>query len=251
MLNNFSSYFEIFGALNLAYAGSEGFRNAIDDEILKLRDAITFNAQSKIKETKSKITVLKAEAYVPALEQKAISIENNYTLKSDNLIKREKDLQKFTEGFKSMFLASSLFSISLILIGGFEQYLPENSKDINLFLIFLLPIFLFNLFVFSKSFTNQYEKKIRPTITISYVLILFIITFSTLYYCPFHYTIEEMFPEQLCISLALIVAISPYLLHFLRVFIHKQYFRFQFSQLEKKTIKELQEINNWIDFIHK
>lgn len=51
MINSFSSFFEIFAGLNLAFAGSKGFRNIIENSL--------FNFNSK--EFTDKINELKLE----------------------------------------------------------------------------------------------------------------------------------------------------------------------------------------------
>ena len=120
MLNNFSSYFEIFGGLNLAYAGSKGFRNAIDDEILKLKNEILPNVNSNIEKLKSEFIVMVSEDNGEIIDNKLTKLSQKFDLKSTEILESEKEKINFTEGFKSMFLATSLYCITLILLGGYE-----------------------------------------------------------------------------------------------------------------------------------
>lgn len=122
MLSNFNSFFEIIGVLNLAYAGSEGFRNAVDDEILRLRDSILPNVRERREEIVARIIVAFSEP--SQIEKHATFIIEKFETDCKEILEEEKSRQEFTNGFKSMFLATSIFSILLIIIAGYEQYFP-------------------------------------------------------------------------------------------------------------------------------
>ena len=91
MLNNFSSYFEIFGGLNLAYAGSKGFRNAIDDEILKLKNEILPNVNSNIEKLKSEFIVMVSEDNGEIIDNKLTKLSQKFDLKSTEILESEKE----------------------------------------------------------------------------------------------------------------------------------------------------------------
>lgn len=250
MLNNFSSYFEIFGGLNLAYAGSKGFRNAIDDEILKLKNEILPNINLNIEKLKSEfIVLLVSDDNGEIIDNKLNNLVKKFDVKSEEILESEKVKINFTEGFKSMFLGTALYCIALILIGGYEQYFTKGSHLINLFLLILYPVFFFNFFIFLRSFTKNHHKNIKPLVTIFFVSGLILIGYLTIFYCPYESNIENYLSESICISFSLIIAISPYLFHFFRVYIHKLNFRFQFYMLESQINKEIKKISELINFL--
>ena len=251
MLNNFSSYFEIFCGLNLAYAGSERFRNAIDNEIYKLlKNQILQNINTKVEELKSKIIVSVSEDNNENISKKLQKLQKDFDFKSENILKIESEKLNFIEGFKAMFLAISLYCIAIIVLGGYEQFFEKNSKQLNLFLLFLLPIFVFNSFVFIRSFTKKHSKNIKAINTIGFVISLLILCVLTIQRCPYEPKLEVFFSEQTCITFSLIIAISPFLFHFLRVFIHKLIFRIRFQLLEFNTNNSLKRINELVDFFN-
>jgi hypothetical protein len=251
MLNNFSSFFEIFCGLNLAYAGSQRFRNAIDSEIYKLlKNKLLQNISSNVEELKSKVIVTVSEDNSENINKKLIKLQEDFDLKSEDLLGNENEKLNFIEGFNAMFLSTSLYCLSILILGGYEQFFSENSKLPNLFLIFLLPVFGFNLFVFLRSFTKKHNKNIKAIYTITFVVFLLFLCISTIQNCPYETHLETLLSEKTTITFTLIIAVSPFLFHFIRVFIHKFIFKFKFTLLKINTNYRLKKINDLVEFFN-
>ena len=246
-VSNFSSYFEIFAVLNLAYAGSEVYRTAIDDEILSLNNTITPNFRQRFTELKSEITVVAAESYETQLQMKVNEVEDFFITTSKKLLEAEEESVKFTTGLKSTFLITALYCLSIILIGGFDQFFEKKSIT-NGLLFFLHSVLVYNALVFTMTLTNFNKKNIRPITTVSVFLLLSVFP---CYCCSYHPVFFERFnllPPSVNISISLITAISPYLFHFARVYWHKISFRYRMMIIERDTREKLKYIENWIAF---
>ncbi|OFX38379.1 MAG: hypothetical protein A2X08_16360 [Bacteroidetes bacterium GWA2_32_17] len=250
-ISNLNSYFEIFAALNLAYAGSSLFRGALDNDILKINNII-ISVTKKVKELKSLFTIISLESYKDPIKQKVNDIHNKFKDNIHKITVKERFLRKFTEGFKSMFLITSLYCMFMIILGGFEQFYLNKYPWITNFCITILQIvFVFNLFVFIRSFTPFFLKKIPPFISVLFILIPFLVVTVLNYYRPLCAYKFHLIQEQYNYLFTLIVAISPYLFHFLRVMIHRYYYKNRVSILKKKCNKELNkitELTSWLLF---
>lgn len=252
MLNNFSSFFEIFAALNLAYAGSDNFRTSLDDTVTNFIDkGILPDIKSRIDEVNAKIIVTMSEPsnVAPKVIEKIANLERILNAKYAISLNEEKD--KFTNGFKSMFLITSFYCVALIVLGGYEASWNLNGidKTANLFLIFSWPIFVFNLFIFFKSFTKKHYKNIKPLISILFLATLFILAMWALKVCPYVVMIENYFEEKTCITTALILAISPYILHVIRALSQNLFLRAQILFISIKLRRYLKKVTKALDVI--
>lgn len=248
MINDFSSYFEIFSGLNLAYAGSKAFRNAIDDEILHIKNKIGTDITEKTNLLLSSIIVSIYEDYSTKISQKVYELNTKFENKSNKLLELEKVDLNFIEGFKTMFLASALYSIVLLLLGGYQGYF-EDSKAVNIYLLCLCPVFIYNSVVFIISFTKYKNNTTKPMIVISLFFSLFFIAIIAHLKCPYYYILESFIEEKYCISFSLLIAVSPYLFHFLRIFLHKVYFKLMFYHLNLVIEDELKKIEDLVFFL--
>lgn len=249
MINQFSSIFEIFTVLNLAYAGSKVFRDALDNTILKIGDTISTNHKEKIVKIQSEITVTIAEEYEQKMQEK-ISITNRYfSINVERIKNNEKCNANFPLGIKSIFLLCSLFSFTILLLGGYEQFYSTERNNEFLFFINLTSISLFLVFV-RNLHPRKFDKNISPIM--SFVMFLIPIILYVIYEVFLSDTIKEYikFPkEKINIFISIAISISAFLLHFLRVYIHRTFFRFQLLRVYNKTEKELREFERSINII--
>lgn len=251
MLNNFSSFFEIFAGLNLAYAGSEIFRNSIDESISKLiKTAVLPNIEITISEAISTITVISQGDNISVkARDKLLSLQEQLELRCKQLQLEEKENNDFPNGFKSMFLITGFYCLTLLVLGGYEQIWLANSQEDKtavIFLLLCLPILLFNIFIFIRSFTKVFFANIKPFITVGYLLFWIILCVLTLQYCPAKDSILNWIPENSCIGYCLIVAVSPYIIHFIKAFLHKTIFTIHLVVIRRKLKKEINKIDKAI-----
>jgi len=249
MVNQFSSIFEIFTGLNLAYAGSKVFRDALNNTILKISDTITTNHKEKILKIQSEIAVTIAEEYENTMQKKIDTTNRYFTISVEKIKKSEKTNSDFPLGIKYIFLLCSLFSFTLLLLGGYEQFYNDQQSSaflcfVNLTAILLLCIFIRNLH------PSKFDKNISPVIT----TILFVI--PIILYIVYETVLENnikqyiKFPEnKINIFIAIFISMSAFLLHFLRVYIHRTFFRFQLLRIYNKTEIELREFERSINII--
>lgn len=249
MINQFSSIFEIFTGLNLAYAGSKTFRDALDQTILQIGNTITNNHEEKIKKIQSEITVTIAEEYEQQMQEKCSTVNRYFRIYVKRIKDKEEHYANFPIGIKSIFLLTSLFCFTLLIIGGYEQFYSDEKT--NEFLTFLNIIILFIIYIFIRNlFPSKFNKKIKPL----YTLLLFL--FPILMYSAFvKYTADnnnahfQIFEIRINVMISILISISAFLFHFLRVYIHRVYFRYQLLKIYNKTESELREFELSIDII--
>jgi hypothetical protein len=228
-ISNFSSYFELFAALNLAYAGSGGFRNVLNNDILDIREAKK-KLVSSIDSFESFIVVTGSEG---TKKVTSVDFKKKFQSKLDKILSAEEDFRYFEESFKSMFLITSFFCIAILLIGGFEhEFFDQETPGL---LAVFCSILLFNLYVFLNSlFIKSARKKIKPIITLSIFFGICSIAVIFLYYCP-HYKIEFTYYKKIFLYwMVIFIAVSPYFFHVIRAVIHRSSFKRKFITFDQE-----------------
>lgn len=246
MINQFSSIFEIFTGLNLAYAGSKIFRDAVDNSILQIGNTISTNHKAKISKIQSEITVTIAEEFEKTMQDKCATTNRYFTVNVEKIKKSEKHNSNFPIGIKSIFLLASLFCFTMLLIGGYEQFYDDTKT--NQFLCFLNLISISIIFVFFRNLKpTKFNKNIKPLISISIFLIPIILYVLFLVFFPDSIKSKLYLPEiRVNVLISIAIALSAFLFHFLRVYIHRTYFRYQLLKIYKKTERELREFEKSI-----
>lgn len=228
MISDFSSFFEIFAGLNLAYAGSEEFRHKIDTKFLSLRfkfERIINDREQELELAKSSIGV--TENYVIEEHIKKIIRYDNIKLKKIDA--DLKDKIEFSNLFKSVFLLAGFYClIFLISSASISNQIHEETHKT---LILLISIFtwLYGTIVIGITFSRFNKIKIKAIIPILIILIsLFISVFISIYnlekileevtinfFQYFNFDVSTINKTSF-IYLALLTAISPYLFHVIR-----------------------------------
>jgi hypothetical protein len=260
-LNHFGHFFEIFTGLNLGYAGSKTFQNTVNERFLSLDRAITDRLKRDVDIIKSQLVVTLAERSLSGMQSKVETIEKEFNDKLKKYEDREEHFRKFPEGCKSMFLASGFLCLFVILFGGYEQFLP-SSATINFTLFLCGVILIYNLLIFLKSFSyDNCHKNQHPKypITILFVVVFFAVLSelcvvnSDKHTNLYEFGILPQFTlssgnsnDKWAISICILSVCSPFLLHFFRVFIHKQFFRMKLHWLSWNTSKKLKPIQEAI-----
>lgn len=269
-LNNFSSYFEIMAGLNLAYATSDWFQSAIDKKVQKI-DLIKSWAEKKIELIRSKSEVVEQFGTNSDLIQQNLDALNKKLARSDKIKEDEQTFEKVKKGYRSIFLMTSLYCFTVILLGGFEQFFytrqPELASKLqaqhvisNTFLFLLHFGLIYNILIFirsngirirrwvsydddqngladssTKSLLHRilnHESETNRFLVVVLWLIWVILLYNAVatspgYLFSFKETwrigyIQTAIPwgSKTNITISLVLALSAYLLHFFRVYLH-------------------------------
>jgi hypothetical protein len=249
MVNQFSSIFEIFTGLNLAYAGSKVFRDALDNTILQIGNTISTNHKEKYEKIKSEINVTVAEEYNQGVQEK-FNLTNRYFFINVERIKKSESINSnFPIGIKSIFLICSLYSFTLLMLGGYEQF--YKSTQVNQFLCFINLTSVILLIIFIRNLLpKKFDKNVKPLFS----FFLFLIPIAL--YILFLTQISEVNKQKIYLPeskvnllISILISLSAFLFHFLRVYIHRSYFRFQILNIYDKTEQELREFERSINII--
>ena len=178
-LHDFHSILEVLTGFNLAYAGSKKFREGVDGTILSINNAST----AKIELTKM---VLLSESKVVGLEPKItkkISELTELFEKEDQKIRvRERHARRFPNSLKSLFLSSAIFCLIIMILAGYKHVSSRDGLYDSIFILYTLNFaFLFNFFLFCRSFTPRFIKSpFKPTLVLLFYALLVI--FSIFYF---------------------------------------------------------------------
>ncbi|HEY8893236.1 MAG TPA: hypothetical protein VIM79_00360, partial [Niastella sp.] len=165
-LSNFNDYLGLFAALNLGYAGFKKFRSAIDGDILKI-----VNESPKIKKLTEELlsssnTIEKFELFDPNIKNLIIKILKRHKSNAENINEGSKTALEIAGGFKSMFLFTFMYCLTIMIAGGYQEYFQDDL--INSFLLLLNFSVFYNIVILIRSFFKKLKsKKISPLIPIS------------------------------------------------------------------------------------
>lgn len=242
-LSAFSSYFEIFTALTLAYAGSEKFRYAVDDLFTQYGDSVEkLSKQLEIRE--SELTVLIKSNTLT--EAKAITLGGKIS-EIQALLTAETEQQDFPEGFRSMFLNTGIYCICILVLIGFSKEMCVERVHVTLFFLNLSVIF--NILVFLVSLLpSQCGKdwKLRWPVGVNTLFVAGGWIYVTLVaswlarHCSGESESVSLWHRGYFIWPALATATSPFILHMLRVVIHRLYHRRLFNK-KLESLKNAEE----------
>jgi hypothetical protein len=246
MINQFSSIFEIFTGLNLAYAGSKVFRDALDNTILQIGNTISTNHKEKFSKIQSEINVTIAEEHEKGVQEKCKKTDRYFTISIEKIKKSEEWNKNFPIGIKSIFLICSLYSFTLLMLGGYEQFY-DNTKT-NEFLCFINLTFVCVFLIFIRNLLpEKFDKNIKPLTSVFLFSIPIILYILYLKFCQDTFKLNVYFPDfRISVLISIFISLSAFLFHFLRVYIHRTYFRFQILNVYDKTEQELREFERSI-----
>lgn len=242
-LSKFNDFFGLFAALNLAYAGSERFRDIVDTDILKL---------GKVEKKKSQTVQILLDK-VKMLDDRCQAVFSPRV--ADFKDKHKKDfrllnhkrivLGSYPEGCKSMFLITTLYCMSMLLISGYQD-VAEQEVFLNIF-FYLNLVTVFNIFIFIRSFTSKVSKRVRPTYTLLIFLALIVFSLVCNRYCILIDHTSTAFSLNANSAISIIIAVSPYAIHSMRALCHKMIFRYQYGRKLKKMELEAKDVLNYMD----
>jgi len=261
-LSSFGSYFELMAALNLGYAGLTKFRDGVDNIVLGVDKTMTLEKMAHKKEQLlGEINDLKAIISTELadlndintdVKEFTILLDEDTTIFNeyiDKIHKKEQKGREFINGLQSSFLLTGLYCLFVLIIQGYSDFYDQNSHEISICLLLFSTIGVFNIIFFFRSFFDKwFDKSIKPTYLVT---ILFGVLFMSIFSC-------KLFPEiwtqtylgmddRDIITVAVVVALSPYFLHFLRIWIRKFNYRkvkFKLWEMRLYALTELIEIKS-------
>lgn len=242
-MNDFSSFYEIFALLNLGYATSRPFREALNNDILSLFNGVNSGLAEKIQELNDKLVVTLSEQQSEKIQNKIQDKKEKFEAACENCIEQEKDKREFVDGFKTMFLITSLFCFVLIIVGGFEQFFIAPWQE-NLTILIMNLVLFYNGLIFLRSFTKYFKFLVSPWYAITIIGVLVLTSYLMATYCPHAIATGNFFSDKTLAVLSLISAASPYLFHFLKVAIHKLYYRWVIRIWLFKTNRILRKVRS-------
>jgi len=247
-LSHFDGYFHLFAALNLAYAGWETFRSALDNRVLNISKRVQPSIKNEIELLKSKLIILQAEQN--PLYNKMEKLNNESSQKLE-IISSAIDKKTIAEGLsKSIFLFTGLYCVALLILAGYEQFFSSMVTACNTLLILHFSA-VYNIILFYKSCRHKYvHQAVTPLIPL--ILISTALLVATLYCmkCPMSDRYSNIISVPTNIGIAIFIAASPYLLYIARVYQGKFYFWWQFKRVEFHTKYRLERLNYVIDFTY-
>jgi hypothetical protein len=258
-LNPFGNYFTIFATLCMAYAGSESFRYSLDVTILRLGVKID-ELKKYLEEQKALLTVQKSEPPVPVTREEYSALASKI-INFDELVEEEADFRGFPIALKSMFYMTSLFCFAVIVLTGYSQFF-KCSEVTFITLTALNFVLIYNLVIFWRSYRrNACKKPIPPWLPTLVFLCLCLAV--TIYvnsspwlsaHCATHPENDpnrfqhhaQIFDERWMITAALLIAASPFVLHYFRVRKHSKQFMEKFENM-KSSFEAAKRLSRQVD----
>lgn len=242
-LLNFGSFFALFAALNLAYAGSKSFRMALNRDILKLDDIIKklYKEVSEI-EQRYNIDYKDENETNKKIKERFAELRDAYFQKVEIDFNDFKESRKvyssFKKDYRRLFLCSALFCILVLVFIGFEKYSPVQFT-IVLFYSHIVAFFTFP-YIFAAGFIRNGKPLLEPltvvqTIMITVLVYLFsCVRMSDTEHCYFLMNTIN-FKIHTGIWISIVIAIAPYLLYFFKALLYRLENR-QLSQKHKTSL---------------
>lgn len=250
MISELSSVFEILTGLNLAYAGSETFRNVVDNSVLRIKDTVSRRQKEQIEIIRSEIFVSNSDISTQNHLLNRTSVQERYFDKNIKLVlENEKMNSEFPKGIKSIFLIDCLFCFFLLILGGYEN-ISENLKIEIFQLVSFLILFLsfINICLFIRNlYPEKISSNINPLTAIIFFLIPIFLFYVINYFKPS--TFFSLQPEILGI-ISIFLGLSAFILHIFRALIHKTYFRFHLIRIRHRTENELREFQRSLHILN-
>lgn len=239
-LSAFSSFFELFAAFTLAYAGSKTFRYAVD-ELLDQYGQILDELNKQLEIITSKFTVhiaVKSDTSAEFAIELGSEISN-----TRDLIANEEKMRKFPRGFRATFLNSGIFCIGVLIIIGFTKGIACLERThlalfiLNFALVYNVGIFLLSFLPSQCGKTRRLVWPICINLALGVVWWIYTGWFAAwlIEYCSDPANINELSERFILrryfIWPALFTAASPFIFHILRTLIHRWLYE---SRLQSK-----------------
>jgi hypothetical protein len=229
-LHEFSSFFEMFSVLNLGFAGSQRFRVGVDNALSLNKSLIAENKVSKVlsnlEKHQKKLNVTLQSAGIPYQKMhKTLTKVSDRIVHTIVLIKdiptREEARRGFTEGFKTMFLLSGLYSLFVLILEGYAQFYEYKPYHyVNTCFTLVSFLIIFNIVFFIRSFFKNFDKEWGLGYSVLIVLLFVIAGVLITALFPSVNNQIAKYEERTLITWAVAMAISPYIIHIFRAIAH-------------------------------
>lgn len=255
MLNNFSSIFEILVALNLSYAGSQQVRDAVNVNILRIRDALSEKHRRTLKKLNSEINLALSDKNGIRMTEECLKMLRYFEINSRLLTLKEQQARNFTKGTKSLFVIGTFYCFLILTIGGYEQF--YSNLEIEHLLCFVNLNITLVFILFCRNLIPKYSHlKTKPLTN------LFLFSIPLLLYGIYRIAISYGYVDSIYMPstrtnllISLFTASSAFIFHLSRAFIHRTYFRYQYYKLYTRASSNikvlesnLQQIKNFKSF---
>jgi len=216
-LSDFASWFQIFTALNIAYAGSDDFRSYITKISEKSKDlaSLIYSTYESFYEFLLSRINSRTQAFPSnkKYKKKLEKFYNNFH-SQEKLVNWNSILERdFTQQFKSVFFVCSIFGLSYLFLCGYKDEL-----DIDFFHKFLFTsnalCFSYGIIVFAISlFKNKIDKPLNLFLNIAIILFLYVIVF----FVRNHIQIDSQEHKNINILFSVFSVVLPFFLFFIRI----------------------------------
>jgi len=246
MISEFASYFEIFSLLNLGYAGSKEIRLFVNDDVLRIKE--------EYRRIENDFDLLTSEFYVVAgIESVNYEEEQEHIKREKRLFERKRTIinnhysklsESLPKSLRAIYFFATIYCFSIILVSGYEQFYEPVS--INEFICFLNLTGLYMVFLFARSFTKKGKRRNFNSILVVLLFALLILFFFVSLTPNFPTFIKSQLicSPKMCLLFSILVAITPFLLNALRIYIHRFMNRYCLYLLVDQTRYTIVTINN-------
>ncbi len=219
-VTQFDGYFGLFAAANLAWAGSQHFRNAVDSQVLspsikEQNDLIS--KENKIKfDTEKKIKNIE---FQKAIIYQITSILEEMQSRIGALVKEKEEADsRFVVKYKSMFLFTSIYILIVLVLGGFQSVIEEQLFS-DLLLTLNLGIF-YNIYIYVTAHRLN-SKKYDPVRVPIIIIFLLIVTLLITSVCSPLFATVNLNQELLFgLIVSLINVFTPFVFHYVRAYLN-------------------------------
>lgn len=222
MLSNFASIFEIFFVFNVAYAGSQSFRETLDSRVLKLNEKIVDRFKDRYSSLEAKVVLITQD---PSTQRLTLFRYRNRLAATSRYIRiMEPAYAKFPNCLKVNFLHGALLAFAMLLIGGVEDNYDIEDTSLIIILLNLFGV-VFMILVFVRSLNRKKLKlRVRPFYALSTFVLPIILSF---YYWDVNWGFSDWAEthSRMISVWAIIGVVFPFALHFFRAAIHRLKFR--------------------------
>ena len=269
-IEKFAHFFEVFATLNLAYGGTELFESILDtgaeryfENPIKIGKELWQSTFTRLRSFKDSNPNSFLADQLPQNEKDApiwrsveitdVNTNRDIDWQASNAVKSYNSINRYWEqysgkmrklestyktevsniryNYKTIFFASGLFCLVVLLIQGYEQFFSSQQKCLcHACLIFMFPTFFLLLYMFlrisyPKSFSrfdDFVEKKIQCNLRKDGQLarvkvFMFVICFAIIgiVLSQFHFTLSviSLVPNWMSVTLAVIIGLSPCLFY--------------------------------------
>lgn len=207
LLSGYSSILELFAAFNLAYAGINSFSEIIN--------ALIYNSfREKYGKIKKQINsqYLSADTVKVLENTDSVAVEiESYKTQIRGLYK--KFYETFDDRFRTLYLVCGLYSIFLLLLGGYQQQTGDPECIHGYLFLVTIFIVLYVIIITGLSFRDNYRKVRMAYSLYGFIIVLIVSAIINFLWRDLSNKVSLTWLGFVGIG----VVASPFVIHFIRV----------------------------------